>query len=252
MDAPLGAPDTAVRLEPTDAVFLDFDGTLAPLQDDAATVFLPGDVEAVLQRLAARLGAIAIISGRDVRDLARRAPAALWRVGGHGLEVCAPGVAPPTDRDPAPAAIREGVAAVAAAHPGAFVEDKGPIQALHYRQAASAGPEALAALAPLAAEHSDYILQHGKMVIELKPRRAHKGEAVRRLMAAPPFAGRRPIFFGDDATDEDAIAVVQSLGGVGVKVGAGQTAARVRLDAPEDVHAWLRDAAASLTMEARP
>ena len=74
--------------------------------------------------------------------------------------------------------------------------------------------------------------QPGKMVVEVKPDAAHKGRALRRLAGAPPFAGRRPVMFGDDTTDEDAIAAAQDLGGLGIKVGHGATAARLRAPDP--------------------
>ena len=77
------------------------------------------------------------------------------------------------------------------------------------------------------------------MVVEVKPAAAHKGTALRRLAAAPPFAGRRPLMLGDDTTDEDAIAAAQDLGGIGVKVGPGPTAARLRALDPAAVRAWL-------------
>ncbi len=77
------------------------------------------------------------------------------------------------------------------------------------------------------------------MVVEVKPAAAHKGTALRRLAAAPPFAGRRPLMIGDDTTDEDAIAAAQDLGGLGVKIGQGLSAARLRAPGPPAVRAWL-------------
>ena len=83
------------------------------------------------------------------------------------------------------------------------------------------------------------------MVVEVKPAAAHKGAALRALAARPPFAGRRPVMLGDDATDEDAIAAAQALGGIGVKVGPGASAATLRAPDPAAVRAWLaREAAA--------
>jgi trehalose 6-phosphate phosphatase len=86
--------------------------------------------------------------------------------------------------------------------------------------------------------------QPGKMVVEVKPAGAHKGAALRRLAAIPPFMGRRPVMLGDDATDEDAIEAAQALGGIGVKIGAGSTVARLRAPDPEAVRAWLEREAA--------
>ena len=87
-------------------------------------------------------------------------------------------------------------------------------------------------------------LQQGKMVIELRPAGADKGDAVRALMAEPDFAGARPLFVGDDLTDEDAFAAAASMGGSGILVGAGrESAARWRLPDVAAVIGWLGEAA---------
>jgi trehalose 6-phosphate phosphatase len=80
----------------------------------------------------------------------------------------------------------------------------------------------------------------GHAVVEARPRGANKGAAVHRLDEAAPFAGRAPVFIGDDTTDEEAILVVQSLGGSGIRVGSTRSAARYRLADVADVHRWLR------------
>ena len=88
-------------------------------------------------------------------------------------------------------------------------------------------------------------VQQGKMVVELRPRGADKGDAVRAFMAAPDFAGARPLFVGDDRTDEDAFRVAAELGGAGILVGPDRdTAAKWRLDDVAAVSAWLAEAAA--------
>ena len=85
-----------LRLGSADGLFLDLDGTLAEIVADPDAVQLPADTAAALVRLARRFGgALAVLSGRDVRDLARRTPADVWRIGGHGLEVLPPGADPP-------------------------------------------------------------------------------------------------------------------------------------------------------------
>ena len=81
-----------LALSANDALFLDFDGTLAELGPDPDAIAIPAGTAADLGRLAARLGgAIVLLSGRDLRDLAARTPATVWRAGGHGLETVAPG-----------------------------------------------------------------------------------------------------------------------------------------------------------------
>lgn len=225
-----------------DALFLDFDGTLAPIQDDPETVTLPEGGARLLTELSERLGgALAILSGRDVRDLSRRVPVSVLRAGGHGLEVCQPGEAAPDAPAQTPAALLAAIEPVIAAHEGVRLERKGAVVAVHYRAAPHLG-ERLAvdlegALAPLA----DYRMQAGKMVLEAKPRAAHKGRTLVRLMAGPPFAGRRPVMVGDDTTDEDAMEAAAAAGGVSVKVGEGASCARYRLAGPDAVWRWLEE-----------
>lgn len=232
-------------LDPGDAVFLDFDGTLVELGPDPDAIELPAGTAAALGRLAARLdGAVALVSGRDIRDLARRTPPSVWRAGGHGLEIVPPGQPLPASPPPPLGAVLAPLRAVART-PGVRLELKGPVAALHYRDAPAAAARCLAAADAAAAAAPGLVRQAGKMVIEVKPVGADKGGALRRLMGQAPFAGRRPVMVGDDATDEDAIAAALALGGIAVKVGDGPTAAPLRVPDPATVRAWLfREASA--------
>jgi trehalose 6-phosphate phosphatase len=228
-----------LRLAQGDALFLDFDGTLAEIGPDPDVIALPPGVPATLARLSVRLGqAVAILSGRDLRDLASRTPATVWRAGGHGLEILPPGASPPPAPEPPPDPVLAPLRAAALA-PGVRLEIKGAVAALHFRAAPEAEADCLAAAVAAAAAAPALVHQPGKMVVEVKPAAADKGAALRRLAAAAPFAGRRPIMLGDDATDEDAFAAVQALGGIGVKVGPGPTAARIRAADPAAIRAWL-------------
>lgn len=227
-------------LDAGDAVFLDFDGTLAGLQDDPETVFLAPGLDEVLVALSARLGgALAVISGRDAGDLARRVPLALWRVGNHGLIRLAPGDAAPGSRASAPEEVDAVLRDLAASFDGTRVEVKGPVLALHYRNAPQAGPAIGEALAAAGLDAFGYSLQAGKFVFEAKPGDANKGQALARLMQQAPFCERRAVMIGDDTTDEDAFVAANAIRGLTIKVGAGQTVARYRLDGVEDVHAYL-------------
>jgi trehalose 6-phosphate phosphatase len=98
----------------------------------------------------------------------------------------------------------------------------------------------------------DFAVQHGHFVVEARPRGADKGAAVRALAAQAPFTGRSPVFVGDDATDEDGFSAAAELGGWGVKVGPGPSAARYRIAAVEDVHAWLAASLAALGRDVPP
>jgi trehalose 6-phosphate phosphatase len=228
-----------LRLGSSDALFLDLDGTLAEIVADPDAVRLRPATGTALAGLARRLGgAVAILSGRDVRDLAARTPAALWRLGGHGLEVLPPDAPAPAAPSPLPDPVLAPLRALAE-RPGLRLELKGPVAALHYRAAPEAEGDALAAAERAAAAGDGLVWQAGKMVVEVKPAAAHKGAALRTLASRPPFAGRRPVMLGDDTTDEDAIAAAQALGGIGVKIGAGASAALLRAPDPAAVRAWI-------------
>lgn len=223
------------------ALFLDFDGTLAPIQSDPDTVYLPEGGAEVLLSLADKLrGALVILSGRDIRDLAQRIPAEIWRAGGHGAFVCPPGVSPPLELPEAPPNLVAAISALTTPLAGVRVEPKGPVLAIHYRDVPEHGLRLEKELSRLIDAFPDYTLQAGKMVIEARPRDAHKGECIRKLMKNPPFSGRTPLMIGDDTTDEDAMLVSLKLGGSAIKVGQGFTAAPFNLADPADVWAWLR------------
>jgi trehalose 6-phosphate phosphatase len=223
------------------ALFLDFDGTLAPLQEDPDTVFLPAGGADQLRALANVLGgALVLISGRSIQDLSARTPNDLWRAGGHGQDLGRPGEVPTPSADNAPSELRAAVGHVVQQHDGVRIENKGRVIAVHYRQNPSAGPALAASLSILSDETDGYAFQHGKMVIELKPRSANKGLALKSIMSRTPFEGRLPIMVGDDTTDEDAMKAAQELGGLGIKVGAGETCARYRFDDTDSVWDWLK------------
>ena len=221
-----------------DALFLDFDGTLAPLQDDPDAVrLLPAQLQ-TLHRLHHVLnGAICLISGRDLDDLSIRTPDGIARVGNHGLR--RNGVGGGMEQD-APAALATGMQSLADARDGVELERKGAVLALHYRQAPERGEDVQADVSELLGNYPDYRLEHGKFVVEAKPLGASKGRALVEIMASPPFHGRRPVMFGDDVTDEAAFGAAQSLGGLGVKVGDGPSRAQARLGSPPDVFEALR------------
>lgn len=228
-----------------DALFLDFDGTLAEIGPDPDAIRLDPATAEVLAALAARLGgAVALLSGRGLADLASRTPAGLWRIGGHGLQVAAPGtirIDPPPPPDPAALAALDPLSML----PCVRVEVKGPILAIHYRAAPESARSCLELARRAAAAGRGLVVQCGKMVVEVKPETAHKGVALRRLAATVPFAGRRPVMVGDDTTDEDAILAAQDLGGLGIRVGPGPSAARARLATPAAVRGWLARQAAA-------
>jgi trehalose 6-phosphate phosphatase len=229
------------------ALFLDFDGTLVELAEAPDAIAVPGELAGLLERLAARLGGrLAIVSGRALSDLERHVPGpAVARSGSHGLELrLADGRLLPVHRPAALDAAREEIARFAAAHDGLLVEEKPASIALHYRRAPERESE-VGALVDGVAKRTGLVVQRGKMVAELRPAGADKGDALRALLREPAFAAARPWFVGDDLTDEHAFEAAAELGGAGVLVGPPRaTAARYRLAGVAEVAAWLRAAAA--------
>jgi trehalose 6-phosphate phosphatase len=223
-----------------DALFLDFDGTLVSLADAPQRVYVAPEVPRCLDALSRRLdGAVAIVSGRTVADLRRRLKP--WDgpiVGQHGLEI-RHADARLVRRAVAPAEF-PGLARFAATHPGVMLEHKGATVALHYRHAPDLAAAAVdAAVAAVNGAAGNWRIVEGKMVVELVPRGIGKGAAILELLREPPFRGRRPVFAGDDRTDEDGFATVTAEGGVAVRVGPGASAASYRLADVAAVLAWL-------------
>ena len=233
--------NVSLELKARYALFLDFDGTLAPLQDNPDTVLLPPQGADYLCAVSEILGgALVIISGRDIRDLSKRIPNEVWRAGGHGLDICARGEAPITQHANAPRELLERVKKIVDANQGARLEEKGTVLAVHYRQNPAIGPSLAETVEAEVAKTQGYRFQHGKMVLELKPEAANKGRALKTIMTRPPFMGKTPIMVGDDTTDEDAMSAAGELGGFGIKVGEGPSVAKHRLKDPDAVWNWLK------------
>jgi trehalose 6-phosphate phosphatase len=233
--------------QPDWAYFLDVDGTLLDLAMTPDAIEVDGALPTLLETLHRQTGgAVALVSGRALDDLDRRIGAPqVPRAGLHGLERRdAAGclwrhAAPPA----AMQAVRDALAPVLARHPGLLLEDKGLTLALHYRRAPALASYVHRLLGRLAAELGDGLqLQRGKRVVEIKPTGGDKGTAVLEYLAELPFLGRRPVFVGDDANDEDAFAAVNGRGGTSVKVGAGRSCARYRLPDVAAVRVWLASA----------
>ncbi len=228
------------------ALFLDFDGTLVELAEAPDAISISAELAPLLARLGERLeGRIALVSGRSIADLERHLECSGLAVSGsHGLELrLRDGSRIPLAAQHDLSGARERLERLAADAPGLLIEDKPFGIALHYRQAPNEEARAMEVMAELASI-TGLSLQQGKMVIELRPAGADKGDAVRALMAEPDFAGARPLFVGDDLTDEDAFAAAASMGGSGILVGAArESAAQWRLPDVAAVIGWLGEAA---------
>jgi len=225
------------------ALFLDIDGTLAPIVPSPHDASIPADTLSCLQALhEATGGAVALVSGRNLTDIDRMSGDAFPAAGQHGLELrMADGTIQRQDADYALiASLTEELMELQAQYPWLLIEPKGLSIAVHYRQVPELKDMVVATLASMAAEHPGLRLQHGKMVCEIRVGKGSKGEAIKRLLATRPFAGKIPVFAGDDLTDEEGFAAVNALGGVTIKIGEGETTARWRMPDVISFGLWLR------------
>lgn len=213
-------PSPPVTLLDGASLFLDFDGTLAPLAETPDAVEVDDGLLDLLTGLRDRLnGRLAIVSGRSIATLRDLGFGDFLLSGTHGLEFARPGeavAAPP--RLPAIDAVEAAFHAFVEDKPGLLVERKSISVGLHFRGAPIWGEEAGALAAALAQEHG-LALQHGKMLFELRPGGADKGSALLALMQDAPMAHGVPVFIGDDVTDEEGFAAATQLGGAGILVG---------------------------------
>lgn len=229
------------------ALFLDVDGTLLELAATPDAVRVPAALRNTLELSSQREeGALALVSGRTLEDLDRLfAPSRFPACGQHGFE----------RRDSRGRLIRARVdhrlldpvydeVRAQLHNRGALVlEEKTAAFALHYRRAPqmqSVAREimdrAAAALAPR------YQLRTGKYVYELTPTCCSIRAAIESFMSEEPFAGRTPVFVGDDDTDEEGFDAVNALGGYSIRVGwSGPSAAHYRFATASGVVGWLRE-----------
>ncbi|HET7314099.1 trehalose-phosphatase [Salinisphaera sp.] len=241
------------------ALFLDVDGTLIHIAEHPESVQPFPCLGEILGRAADALdGALALISGRPIAEIdrltGRVAPAAS---GLHGLELRTPvgGYEAPQGQAPGMSRARERMSGVAERHAGLYFEDKQATLALHYRNAGCDARAEAEQVVDDIVETSDGALAvlAGKAVYEIKPSRGDKGRALQRLMTNPPFAGRCPVYVGDDVTDEAAFVAVNSLGGVSIRVGeAAPSAARYRINTVDEVLEWLEQIATTLNQPNPP
>ncbi len=228
--------------DPAWAVFLDVDGTLLDFGERPADVTLRPGLTHTLGALR-RVVPVALVSGRPIADLDRLfAPLVLPAAGQHGAERrSADGR---THRAPVSHSALEHAKAMLAAwareHPGTLLEDKGATLALHFRGAPDLETEAGRACHDALQLLGDgFLLGTGNMVLEIRPRGWDKGRALTEFMREAPFAGRVPVFVGDDATDEDGFRAANRLDGLSVKVGDGPSSACWRLGGVRQVLDWL-------------
>ncbi|WP_454055764.1 trehalose-phosphatase [Cupriavidus sp. Marseille-Q8015] len=236
-------------IEPDTALFLDFDGTLADLAPRPELVRVEPELVGTLTALHTSLdGALAIISGRPVAELDHfLQPLRLPAAGVHGAEFRNIGERLITPPAPGIGPLMPQLEALVNKYPGLRLEYKTIAVAIHFRQAPELEPLVRAAVADVLRDAVGLEALPGKMVVEIKPAGVDKGGAIASFMRMPPFAGRRPLFAGDDVTDEAGFVVVRELGGTGVLVGQRATAASVSVTGPAALRCWLHRSAHALT-----
>jgi trehalose 6-phosphate phosphatase len=226
------------------AYFVDLDGTLLDIAPRPGDVQVDAELRATITALTTITGgAVAIITGRSVAEVDHLFPA-----GQHGLERRAPSGHVTRFSPPRPALVlaRTRLRDVVQRHPSLLLEDKGLSLALHYRLAPALASYAHRVMRQVGDEAgAAFCVQRGKRVVELKLAGRDKGTAIRTFLTEAPFRGRRPVFIGDDMTDEYGFAVINELDGISVKVGPGRTTAGWRMRDVRAVRRWLSLAVAA-------
>jgi trehalose 6-phosphate phosphatase len=228
------------------ALLLDVDGTLLDLAPTPDAVVVPSMLREILGDLIDRArGAVALVSGRRIAALDDLfTPLVAPAIGGHGAEMrLAPGE-PVLETSVAllSRTLRRELRLLADADPRVLVEDKAHSIALHYRLVPEMETFLKVAVGEIVASESNHDVEFllGNHVIDIKPKQFSKGSAVRELMTRAPFAGRTPLFIGDDATDESVFAILPGLGGCGYSVGRAFSATQGTFASPQEVRSWLR------------
>ncbi|MDP9178254.1 MAG: trehalose-phosphatase [Gemmatimonadota bacterium] len=228
------------------AWFFDIDGTLVEIASLPSRIIVHDELLRAIARLHVLTGgAVSLITGRAISDVDRIFDLPEISVAGqHGLELRVAGGNITSHPVPEEALrlLRDELSSSIAGRPGLVAEFKGMSIALHYRMAPALAGYSHTLLRSLGAKYApDFVIQKGKRVVELKPVGADKGEVIRRLMTTDPFAGRTPVFVGDDLTDEAGFAIVNEMAGHSIKVGSGPTCARFRLTTVSQVRRWLAE-----------
>ena len=236
------------------ALLLDVDGTLLDIAPTPREVVVPGGLTETLAHVRDRLdGALALVSGRMISEIDNFfAPLKLAAIGGHGAEMrpIAAGSIIAERATSLDAEFKQQLEGIAARHPGVLVEDKGYSLALHYRKVPEQGVALIHDVKHAHAVWGDQSIEllSGKAVLELKFAGFNKGTAVRQLMTYPPFAGRAPIFVGDDHTDEDAFKAKPELNGQAMSVGRRLPGIEKYFESPADVRHWLERMSGALAV----
>ncbi len=233
------------RLSPrTHAMFLDFDGTIARIVEHPDAAHPSKRWSRLVPKLCFAFGgALAIVTGRELAEIDLRFPhlpklpvGAMYgslRRSALGLTEAA------ADRADEFAQVAEELKPLVAAHAGLVLEIKSAGVSLHYRLRPELESMAGAAMRAATLPYDQIEVVQGKKVFEARPVAVDKGRCIAAFMLEQPFTGRIPIFAGDDEVDEDGFRLVNARGGISIKVGQGESAARFVTESPSSLAAWL-------------
>lgn len=213
----------APRLDSRCALFLDIDGTLLDIAVSPDAVVVPDSLAPLLERASAWLGgALAVVSGRSLRQIdVLMAPLVLTGAGEHGAVLRTPdGKIERAAREiSVPEVWLSALLDAVNDWPGVLIEPKSYSVAVHYRMAPEREAALRALIRDIVAENpSEFEVLPAAKAFEIRSRKFSKATPVLRLMDVAPFAGRIPIFVGDDVTDHDGFRAAESLGGYGLNV----------------------------------
>ncbi len=224
-------------------LFLDVDGTLIEFSDSPEESVVDEKLKFLLTTILNKLdGALALVSGRSIVSLDRLfAPLRFAAAGLHGIErrdlngsLRGAGFG-----DSRLNSLKVALQEITSAHPNTHFEDKGRAIAMHFRNDPEQEPTIRKIFVDAVARlGSQYHIQEGHFVLEIKPSGFSKGTAIKAFLKEQPFSGRLPIFIGDDLTDRDGFRAVEDCDGMSIAVG-DRVQAQWRLEDPAAVRTWL-------------
>ncbi len=226
------------------AFLLDIDGTLLDMARTPREVFVPPGLAETLKELLVRTdGALAMVSGRSLDDIDFIFGPEFPAVGGHGAEmrVSVNSNSVMTNAPPMDISLKRRFAKLAEMSEGILLEDKGYSLALHFRLAPECEEAIYDGVSAIRADLPNAPIEvlPGKFVCEVKHSGVTKATGVMELMTHAPFKGRRPIFLGDDVTDESVFAIMPDMNGLAFSVGRRAQGIDGHFDEPENVRRWL-------------
>ncbi|WP_298141926.1 trehalose-phosphatase [uncultured Acinetobacter sp.] len=211
-------------------LYLDIDGTLAEFQLDPKDSFIPSHTLELLNGLITLDIPVILLTGRCLTEAQKLAQGLKLDIAAsHGLDIYL------NQKREAPnldlAVIQDLQQRVTQACKGMALrlEYKDYAIALHYREYPQSAHCVEQIAQKLVHGFPDFYLKKGQYVWEIAPKAANKGHAIQRIQHALALQHAHPIFIGDDVTDEDGFAMVNSLGGSSIKVGQGETQASYRV-----------------------